>query len=118
MSARCCTAITCLTLLVLTVIGAGCTSNAIGDVSYSNGTIIVPVTCTGNPGEAFVQVTVYEIVDFSQQELTSSQVPVTLRQGSNEVLVPAPLPPGTYKLYVYVLTPDNRQTATIRDIVV
>lgn len=110
--------LTACALLVLVLLGAGCTSTAIGEVTYSNGTIIVPVTCTGEPGDAFVQVTIFEIKDFSQHELTFLQVPVTLRQGENEVLVAAPLPAGTYKLYVYVLKPGERQTATVRDIVV
>jgi hypothetical protein len=118
MSARCRAILSACVILVLVLLGAGCTSTAIGDISYSNGTIIIPVTCTGEPGDAFVQVTVYEIKDFSQHELTYLQVPVTLRQGANELLVTAPLPAGTYKLYVYVLKPGERQTATIRDIVV
>jgi len=118
MSARCRAIFFACAILVLVLIGAGCTSTAIGDVSYSNGTIIVPVTCTGEPADAFVQVTIYEIKDFSQHELTFIQVPVTLSPGANEVLVAAPLPAGTYKLYVYVLKPGERQTATIRDIVV
>ncbi len=118
MSARCRALCSCCILLVLLLLGAGCTSNAVGDVAYRNGTIFFPVTCSGEPGDAFVQVTVYEIKNFHQQELTFLQVPVTLKPGENEVTVPITLPPGAYKLYVYILTPGERQTATIRDIVV
>lgn len=106
------------TLLVLFLLGAGCTSPAIGDVAYTNGTLLVPVTASTGSTDAFVQVTVFGIADLRQQELTFRQVPVTLRQGENEISVPLDLPSGTYKLYIYILTPGDRQTATIRDIVV
>ncbi|MCK9580781.1 MAG: hypothetical protein M0Q92_10085 [Methanoregula sp.] len=118
MSARCCTHLFCCAILVLFLLGAGCTSTVIGDVSYRNGTILVPVTCTNEPVDAFVQVTVYEIRNLHQQEMTFLQVPVMLQNGDNEVAVPLTLQPGSYKLYIYILTPDERQTATIRDIVV
>jgi hypothetical protein len=103
-------------LLFLFLLVAGCTSTTIGDVSYQDGTLLVPVTSTDEISGAFVQVTVYEIRDLHQQELTFFREPVTLHAGTNRVSVPAQLPPGTYKLYVYVLTPGDRQTATIRDI--
>ncbi len=106
----------CCALLILFLLGAGCTSNSIGDVAYRNGTLVVQVTSTGEPADAFVQVTVYEIRDFQQKEMTVLVAPVTLHRGVNEVLVPGTLAPGKYKLYVYLLKPDEHQTATIRDI--
>ncbi len=106
-------------LIFALLLGAGCISSAeIGDVAYRNSSIIIPVTCTGEPSDAFVQVTVYTIRNFEQRELTSLQEPVRLLPGPNEVAVPVNLPPGTYKLYLYVLRPGERETATIRDIVV
>lgn len=108
----------CTLLVLLLLLGAGCTSPAIGEVSYVNGTLFVPVTAGSGSADAFVQVTVYEIADLRQQEMTFRQVPVTLRQGENEISLPLDLPSGTYKLYIYILTPGDRQTATIRDIVV
>jgi hypothetical protein len=106
----------CCALLMLLLLGAGCTTTTIGDVEYRNGTLAVQVTSTGEPGDAFVQVTVYEIKEFHQRQLAVFTAPVNLRHGENEVLVPGSLPPGKYKLYVYILKPDERQTATIRDI--
>jgi hypothetical protein len=106
----------CCALVILFLQTAGCTSNAIGDVGYRNGTLVVHVTSTGEPYDAFVQVTVYEVRDFSQKEMTVLTAPVTLQRGENEVRVPGNLPPGQYKLYVYILKPGERQTATIRDI--
>lgn len=103
-------------LLIIFLLGSGCTSTTIGDVAYRNGTLAVTVISTGEPTDVFVQVTVYEIKDFQQKELTTRVAPVTLRRGENMVLVPGTLLPGKYKLYVYILKPDERQTATIRDI--
>jgi len=105
-------------LLVILTLFAGCSSVAIGDVSYGNGTLAVPVTSTSGPSDAFIQVTVYTITDFHQEELITIQQPVSLATGINTLTVPLPLEPGRYKLYIYILKPDERQTATIRDIVV
>ena len=106
-------------LIFALLLGAGCTSSAaIGDIAYRNSSVIIPVTCTGEPSDAFVQVTIFTIRNFEQRELTSLQEPVRLLPGPNEVAVPVNLPPGTYKLYLYVLRPGERETATIRDLVV
>jgi hypothetical protein len=118
MSSRSNIPLACSAMLVLLLAGAGCTTTSIGDVAYRNNTLIVSINNSGAPVDAFVQVTVYEIRDFNQQKLTVLQAPATIRQGPNEVLVPAELPPGSYKLYVYILKPGERETATIRDIVV
>ena len=105
-------------LVLLLAAAAGCSSAAIGEISYGNGTVTVPVTSTGDPCDALVQLTVYEVRDFHQQEMTTIQQPVTLEQGENCVQVPVALGPGSYKIYIYVLKPGERQTATIRDIII
>ncbi len=115
---RCSVPFAVVLVLAATILGAGCTTSTIGDVVYDNGTLQVPITCTGETGDMFIQVTVYRIADFHQEELASVQQPVTLVSGENRVSVPLPLSPGSYKLYIYILTPGGRQTATIRDIVV
>ena len=108
----------CLCLVFLLVLETGCTSAAIGDVSYGNRTLTVPVSSTADPVDAFIQVTVYKIRDLHQQELTTVQQPVHLASGENTLQVPLSLEPGSYKLYIYILKPGERQTAAIRDIVV
>ena len=108
----------CCGVLIFVLLGTGCTSTSIGDTEYSNGTFVVPVSNSGETGDAFIQVTVYEIRNFSQQKIIVYQEPVTLRHGQNMVIVPGTLSPGNYKLYIYILKTDERQTATIRDIVV
>jgi len=106
-------------LVIAFVLGAGCASSAtIGDVTYRNSSIIIPVTSTGEPSDTFVQVTVFTTGNFEQRELTTLQEPVRLLPGPNEIAVPASLPPGTYKLYIYILRPGERETATIHDLVV
>jgi hypothetical protein len=105
-------------VLILALASTGCVSASIGDVAYRNNTLAITVINDGEPGDAFIQVTVYEINNFQQQKMTVIQVPYTLQRGKNIVPVPAILPPGTYKLYVYILKQGERQTATIRDIVV
>jgi hypothetical protein len=118
MSLRCPAWFACSVLLALILLGSGCTSTLIGDVTYRNSSLLIPVTNTAEPRDAYVQVTMYEIKDLHQQEMQVIQVPVTLTRGENEVIIPVTLPPGSYKLYVYILNPGERQTATIRDIVV
>lgn len=118
MSLRCPARFACSVLLVLILLGTGCTTTLIGDVTYRNSSLLIPVTNTGEPRDAFIQVTMYEIKDLHQQEMQVIQEPVTLTRGENEAIIPVTLPPGSYKLYVYILTPGERQTATIRDIVV
>jgi hypothetical protein len=118
MPARCTAVAACSLVLLFILIGTGCTSSSIGDAAYRNGTLMVSVVNQGEPTDAFVQVTVYEIRDLHQEKSDVLQVPVTLRRGPNEVSIQKTLPPGRYKLYVYLLKPDERQTATIRDIVV
>lgn len=118
MPARCPFFLICTAALLGVLLAAGCLATEIGDVSYSNGNITVPVTNSGEPLEVNVQVTVYEIRDLHQQKSTVLAAPATLRKGSNVVTVPGTLPPGTYKLYVYVLSDGDRKTAVVRDIVV
>ena len=104
--------------LLLALLCAACTSALIGDVTYADGSLQVPVINSGESTEALVQVTVFSVKDFHQEEQQVIQQPVVLRAGENRVRIPLDLPPGSYKLYVYILKPGERQTATIRDIVV
>ena len=105
-------------VLLLGLVCAGCTSALIGDVTCLDGDLQVTVTNSGESSEALVQVTIYSIKDFYQEELQVIQHPVVLQAGENHIVIPADLSHGSYKLYVYILKPGERQTATIRDIVV
>ncbi|NMB77909.1 MAG: hypothetical protein GYA23_02300 [Methanomicrobiales archaeon] len=108
----------CSLLLIACLAGAGCTSAVFGDVTYTGNELHVAITNSGVETEAWVQVTVFELKDFHQEEVQSIQQEIVLKNGSNEIVIPAKLAPGRYKLYLYILKPGERQTATIRDIVV
>lgn len=97
---------------------AGCLSTTVGDAWYENQSVRTMISHPGDPAEVSVQVTVYKISNLSQERYTVISTPVSLVRGDNFVAVPGELPPGTYKLYIYVLDDGGRKTAVIRDIVV
>jgi hypothetical protein len=107
-----------LAVVVLIILSTGCTSLAIGDVSYHSRELSVHVSNSGDPFDGGIQVRIYEIKNLNQQELTVTGIPVSVKKGENEFTVPVPLEPGTYKIYVYLTEDGERKTASIRDIVV
>jgi len=107
-----------LALLGLFLLLCGCVSMSIGDVSYENNGLSAMIYNPGEPSDAFVQVTIYTVNGIVQQEHTVIMHPVKLESGNNKIMIPATLKPGTYKLYVYLIQNNERQTAVIRDIVV
>ena len=107
-----------LAVIVLIILSTGCTSLAIGDVSYHNQVLTVHVSNSGDPFNGGIQVRIYEIKNLNQRELTVTGIPVSVKKGENDFTVPVPLEPGTYKIYVYLTADGERRTASIRDIVV
>lgn len=105
-------------LLGLLLFLSGCVSMGIGEVSYTNDGLLAKISNPGQPSDAFVQVTVYEVNGMVQQEQTVIMAPVKLNTGNNTVLIPGTLRPGTYKLYLYLIHNNERKTAVIRDLVV
>jgi hypothetical protein len=106
------------TIFILAILCAGCVSTNVGDASYSNGSVMVRITNTGDPIPVTIQVTAYRIQDLHQQMYTIAGAPVTIPAGETVVTVPVELEPGTYKLYIYVLRDGDRKNAVIRDITV
>jgi hypothetical protein len=108
-----------LLLCALFMVIAGCTSPSINGARYGNGGIFVDLT-TGSSGtdDARVQVTIYRIKDLHQSEYLVVDTPVALTNTGGEVFLPAPLEPGSYKLYIYLIRNGQRTNAVIRDIVV
>jgi len=107
-----------LALLVLFFIVCGCVSSSIGEVSYTNNGVAATISNAGQPTNAFVQVTIYQVTGLSQQEQSFVMHPVSLNNGDNKVFIPLHLQPGTYKLNMYLIQDGERKTAVIRDIVV
>ena len=105
-------------LLLLILLAAGCTSLSIGTVAYGNGNLTVEISGPATPQDTGVQVTVYTVDEYSQHELLSTGTTVTLGGGENTVEIPAQLAPGRYKIYVYLISDGERETAVIRDITV
>jgi hypothetical protein len=105
-------------LCIIFLICSGCTSLSIGNVAKDQDAVTVHVHNNGDPVEAGIQVRVYEINGMAQKELTNTGVSVLLDKGDTAVPVPLHLDPGTYKLYVYVTVNSERQTASIKDLVV
>jgi hypothetical protein len=108
------------TLFFVILLCAGCISVNTGDISYRNRSVIVQITNTdtGKPAQVTVQVTAYRIQDLHQQLYTTSDAPATILNGEMDVAVPIDLEPGTYKLYIHVISDGDRKTAVIRDITV
>jgi hypothetical protein len=107
-----------LGVVLLITLSTGCTSPAIGDVSYHNQGLSVHVSNIGDQFDGGIQLRIYEIKNLNQHELTVTGIPVSVKKGENEFTVPVTLEPGTYKIYVYLTEGGERKTASIRDIVV
>ena len=105
-------------LLVFFSVACGCVSSSIGDVRFTNGGIATTVSNPGQPTNAFVQVTIYEVNGLSQNEQSFVMHPVKLDTGDNNIFIPLNLKPGKYKLNMYLIQDGERKTAVIRDIVV
>jgi hypothetical protein len=108
----------CSIVLFLVLISAGCMTVGVGDVIYTGSELLVSITNTGDPSEAHIQVTVYEVKDLRQHEIAVLSSPAMLGNGPNTIAVPGQIEPGQYKLYIYVIQNGSRKTAVIRDIVV
>ena len=103
---------------ILTAVAAisGCTGVNVGGVVFTGENLTVSIENTGIPADAFVQVTASRLSAFSQEEYLYIAESVHLESGTNRIVVPAKLPPGSYKLYIYVIQNGERKSAVIRDI--
>jgi hypothetical protein len=110
--------LTCVLVLVLFPVCAGCLSTNVEDTSYSNHAVMMNISHTGDPADVYVQVTVYRVANLSQEMYTIVDSPARLVNGENTIALPVQLEPGSYKLYVYVISNGDRKTAVIRDIIV
>jgi len=107
-----------LIVLSVAILSAGCVSTSVGAVGYSSQSVAIDITHAGEPLDAYVQVTVYRLANLTQEQQEILGAPVTLLPGKNTLSIPARLDPGSYKLFVYVISNGDRKTAVIRDITV
>lgn len=96
----------------------GCLTYSFGDVSYDEGVLDIEIFNDGDAREVAVQVTVFDLAGFRQNEIGRYVNYVQLESGENEYSFPLELNEGSYKLYLYVLEDGRRSSAVIRDIVV
>lgn len=105
-------------LLITLSFCSGCVSTTVGNTWYENQSVKTTISHTGEQANLTVQVTVYRIESLSQEYYTVISAPVSISHGDTLVTIPGELPPGSYKLFVYVLGDKDRKTAVIRDITV
>lgn len=104
--------------LALLTLSPGCLSVSIGRVVYEGSSLQVQVTNNGGPGDAALQVNVFQFQDFRQVEVTRIILPVHLEKGTGTYSIPLALDQGTFRLYLYVTTGNDRRAGVIQDITV
>jgi hypothetical protein len=108
-----------VSLLGFLSLSSGCLSSAsIGQVAYDGSNLRVQVTNGGGADEAALQVNVFRFQDFRQVEVTRLILPVRLGPGTGTYSIPLSLDDGTFRLYLYVITGNDRRAGTIQDITV
>jgi len=107
-----------VSFLALLTLSPGCLSASIGRVMYNGSSLQVQVTNNGGPGDAALQVNVFQFQDFRQVEVTSITLPVRLEAGTGTYSIPLALDQGTFRLYLYVTTGNDRRAGVIQDITV
>ncbi|MGB8309998.1 MAG: hypothetical protein WCE65_09175 [Methanoregula sp.] len=105
-------------VLILFIVTAGCTSVSVGTISYGNDNLTVAVAGPGTPQTIYVQVRVFTLDQFAQQDLLTTGITANLTGSDTNVSIPMHLDPGRYKMYVYIFQNGERETAVIRDITV
>jgi hypothetical protein len=97
----------------------GCLSSAsIGPATYDGSDLRVQVTNGGAAEDAALQVNVFRFQDFRQVEVTRRILPVRLEPGTGTYPIPLSLDDGTFRLYLYVITGNDRRAGAIQDITV
>jgi hypothetical protein len=104
--------------LALLSLSPGCLSASIGRVTYDGASLHVQVTNSAGAGDAALQVNVFRFQDFRQVEVTRRILPVRLGEGTDTYSIPLALDGGTFRLYLYVITGNDRRASVIQDITV
>jgi hypothetical protein len=107
-----------VSFLALLALSPGCLSVSIGRAVYTGNSLQVQVTNTGVPGDAALQVNVFRFQDFRQVQVTSITLPVRLEKGTGTYSIPLTLDRGTFRLYLYVTSGNDRRAGVIQDITV
>jgi hypothetical protein len=107
-----------VSFLAILSLSTGCLSVSIGRVGYDGSALQVQVTNTGGATDAALQVNVFRFQDFRQVEVTRKTLSVRLERGTGTYAIPLALDGGTFRLYLYVTTGNDRRASVIQDITV
>lgn len=105
-------------LLICFLTLAGCLSFGISDVRYNGSSLSLRISNSGEPRDAALQVSAFRIKDLAQEEVRTDFHTIRLARGEHEYTVPLILPPGSYKLYLYLIVDNDRKASVIQDITV
>jgi hypothetical protein len=105
-------------LLICSCILAGCLSFGISDVRYDGSRLSLRLANSGEARDAALQVSAFRMRDLAQEEVGTDFFTVRLASGEHEYTVPLILPPGSYKLYVYLIVDNDRKASVIQDVTV
>ncbi|MDD1660282.1 MAG: hypothetical protein LUQ62_03660 [Methanomicrobiales archaeon] len=107
-----------LVVLVICSTLPGCLSLGIENVRYDGSALSIRASNSGEARDAAIQVTVFQMRDLAQEEVATETRTIWLASGEQEYTVPLALPPGSYKLYIYLIVDNDRKASVIRDITV
>jgi hypothetical protein len=107
-----------LVVLLFCCVLPGCLSFGIADVRYEGSALSLRASNGGDAKDAAIQVSVFRMKDLAQEEVSTDFHTIRLASGEHEYRVPLSLPPGSYKLYIYLIVDNDRKASVIRDITV
>jgi hypothetical protein len=91
---------------------------SIGEVSYRSNNLYVSATNQDPSAQAVLQVTVFRIENLTQTEIFRQAEFIQFESGTHEYQMPVTLPPGTYKIYIYISVNGDSKARVVRDLVV
>ncbi|NLA38193.1 MAG: hypothetical protein GX882_02170 [Methanomicrobiales archaeon] len=106
-------------ILILAVLAgsAGCLSTTFQEVTYGGDGLEIYVENADEPFEsAVLQVTIMKVEALTQSEVFRKAQYVNLDSGRNVYTFPVDLEPGSYKLFLLVLTGNERRASVIREL--
>lgn len=104
--------------VILCVLGAGCATASVGDVLYTNDSLLITATNQDTSTQAVLQIAVYAVDNLTQTELFRKAEFVRFEQGTHQYREPVTLEPGDYKVYVYIIVDGDSKARVIRDLTV
>lgn len=102
--------------VILVTLLSGCMTTGFGTISYTPGALHLNVSGAENRTDAVLQVTIFALQDLQQQEIYKHADYVSVMKGENSYTESVTLPPGSYRVYLYLTYGNERKAAVIRDL--